>query len=81
MATDSAEDTGGICCPDCGCKDFRTHGTKSVGPGVKHRYKICRHCGHQILTSTKSVERIIREVPQRAAAEEEPDDDPILKLA
>ena len=52
---------GGLKCPRCHCNNFATYGG-SQGQDVRFRYKQCRHCGHKILTSTKSVERIVRDV-------------------
>ena len=57
----AASNGGGLKCPNCGCQNFKTYGG-SRGERVVVRYKSCRHCGHRILTSTESRERIIRDV-------------------
>lgn len=52
----------GIQCPQCHCRDFRTYRT-AQGLTCVVRYKLCRHCGHKVITSTeKPAERIIRDV-------------------
>ena len=52
---------GGIECPKCGCRDFKTYGTNPTGTST-FRYKLCRHCGHRVLTVSKENERIVRDV-------------------
>jgi DNA-directed RNA polymerase subunit RPC12/RpoP len=54
----------GISCPTCGCRDLRVY-RSSQGHAVMVRYKQCRHCGRKILTSTESVETILRDVEKR----------------
>jgi hypothetical protein len=51
----------GVSCSKCGCRDFRTY--KTI-PGVSSvfRYKACRLCGHKILTTSQTNERVIREI-------------------
>ncbi len=40
---------GGLECPQCGCRDFRTRKTIR-GDGVIQRRRECRHCGHRLTT-------------------------------
>ena len=54
----------GLQCPKCGCCNFATYRTQQQIATVV-RYKSCRNCGHRILTSTQSVERIVRDVDAR----------------
>lgn len=61
LAAEANQGGGGIECPGCGCKDFRTYGT-IPGKEATFRYKSCRHCGRKILTTTVQKERIIRDV-------------------
>ena len=56
--------TAGLRCPKCNCQNFETYKTQSQSASVV-RYKACRNCGHRILTSTQSVERIVRDVDAR----------------
>lgn len=64
MATEAAEDeSGGIQCPKCHCRDFKAYRTSRYeATSVTFRYKRCRHCGHRVLTSTESREKIIRDI-------------------
>jgi DNA-directed RNA polymerase subunit RPC12/RpoP len=64
MAAIAAGGTG-IACPKCECRDFRTYGG-SKGTTSRFQYKACRHCGHKVLTSSQTVERIIRDVAPRS---------------
>lgn len=56
-----AAGVGGVACPRCECRDFRTYKTIQ-GAAVVFRYKSCRHCGHKILTTSQTNERVIRDV-------------------
>ena len=71
----ASEAVGGLQCPKCGCCNFKTYGV-SKGIKVIFRYKECRNknCGHRILTSTKSDERIIRDVNTHDKGDDEGDD-------
>jgi predicted nucleic-acid-binding Zn-ribbon protein len=51
----------GVACPKCGCQDFRTYKTIQ-GAEVTFRYKSCRHCGHRVLTTSQTSERVVRDV-------------------
>lgn len=51
----------GIACPKCECRDFRVYKTIQ-GSAVVFRYKACRHCGHKILTTSQTSERVIRDI-------------------
>ena len=55
---------GGLKCPKCHCNNFETYKTQTQTTSVV-RYKTCRNCGHKIITSTKSLERIVRDVDVR----------------
>lgn len=79
MAQSAISGGDGIACPKCGCRDFRIYGTSAVTTDVRFRYKQCRHCGQKILTTTKSVERIIREVDREG--EDDGLDGVVLRLA
>lgn len=64
--SEMASDAGsGIQCPKCGCRDFRVYGHAAGTSTAVMRYKRCRHCGHRVLTSTKSDEHILRDVDAR----------------
>ena len=69
---------GRIACPKCGCQDFKTYGG-SRGSVSRFHYKSCRHCGHKILTSSRTIERIVRDVKPHED-EEDLDDEPLLRL-
>jgi len=60
MAAKAAGTSGRLVCPKCGCQDFRTYRT-SQGVVATFRYKRCRNCGHQLLT-TQPPEQMIRSV-------------------
>jgi DNA-directed RNA polymerase subunit RPC12/RpoP len=60
MAARAAGATG-IACPKCECRDFRTYKTIQ-GRAVTFRYKACRHCGHKVLTTSQTSERVVRDV-------------------
>lgn len=62
MAAIAAGGTG-IACPKCECRDFRTYKTIQ-GRSVTFRYKSCRHCGHKLLTTSQTSERVIRDIDQ-----------------
>lgn len=51
----------GVACPKCNCRDFRTYKTIPSVTSV-FRYKACRLCGHKILTTSQTNERVIREI-------------------
>ena len=74
-ASEAARTAGGIECPSCGCRDFRVYRT-TQGQSATVRYKVCRHCGKKVLTSTESAERIIRDVNPHD--QDEDDGDPIV---
>ena len=76
MASEAAEDAGGVACPKCGCRDLRAYGTNR-SQSVTFRYRACRNCGHRVLTATRPNERIVRDVDPQG--EGEPSG--ILKLA
>ncbi len=40
----------GIACPRCGCCHFRTTHTEPLQSGRIRRRKVCRHCGHKVVT-------------------------------
>lgn len=71
MAAAAASGITGLSCPKCGCQDFKTYGTIPRQTSV-FRYKMCRHCGHRVLTKSQTEEKIIREVDQRGDEGEEP---------
>lgn len=60
MAARSSGTGGRLVCPKCGCCDFRTYKTQQ-GHQSTFRYKRCRNCGHQLLT-TQPPEQMIRSV-------------------
>lgn len=64
MAADAAgEESGGVACPRCGCRDLRTD--KTIQQKTRTiRYRHCRHCGHKVLTKQAEPppEEIIRDV-------------------
>ena len=60
MAARAAGSTG-IACPKCNCQDFRTYKTIQ-GRAVTFRYKACRHCGHKVLTTSQTSERVVRDI-------------------
>jgi transcriptional regulator NrdR family protein len=60
----------GVECPKCACRDFRTYKTIQ-GAAVVFRYKACRHCGHKLLTTSQTSERVIRDIERPG------DDEPI----
>jgi DNA-directed RNA polymerase subunit RPC12/RpoP len=68
----------GVECPKCGCKDFRVYGG-SKGVSSRFHYKACRHCGHKILTTSHTIERIVRDVVPHSDNDGE-DEDPRLLL-
>jgi len=49
---------GGVACPHCGCKDFKSpHGWNVKEVGVfKKRQKVCRHCGKWVCNSREIVD-------------------------
>lgn len=51
----------GLACPKCNCRDFRTYKT-IPGVAATFRYKACRLCGHKLLTTSQTTERVIREI-------------------
>jgi DNA-directed RNA polymerase subunit RPC12/RpoP len=63
MAARAASTTSGIACPKCNCRDFRTYKT-TRGVTSVFRYKACRHCGHKVLTTSQTSERVIRDIEQ-----------------
>jgi len=80
MAAEAAAPKGGkLECPKCGCHHFETYKTIQ-GQSAKFRYKACRHCGHKVLTSTHSSERIVRDIspPETDADEDLP---PLMMFA
>ncbi len=68
MAARSAGMVGRLVCPKCGCADFRTYKTQQ-GHVVTFRYKLCRHCGHKLLTQQQP-EQMIRDVETVVDGEE-----------
>jgi DNA-directed RNA polymerase subunit RPC12/RpoP len=77
MAAESANPRGGLECPKCGCKHFEIYKTIQ-GQSVKFRYKACRHCGHKVLTSTQSTERIVREITPTVAVDGDEEMPPLM---
>jgi DNA-directed RNA polymerase subunit RPC12/RpoP len=75
MAARAASNTIGIACPKCDCRDFRTYKT-TRGVSAVFRYKACRHCGHKVLTTSQTSERVIRDIEQ--ADDGEPIENDIL---
>lgn len=71
-ASSNQAEHGSVCCPKCNCSDFRTYKTDRKQSAV-FRYKSCRHCGHKILTTTVSHERLIRDIDSSDEAEDEDD--------
>jgi DNA-directed RNA polymerase subunit RPC12/RpoP len=61
MAARAASTTSGIACPKCNCRDFRTYKT-TRGVSSVFRYKACRHCGHKVLTTSQTSERVVRDI-------------------
>jgi DNA-directed RNA polymerase subunit RPC12/RpoP len=59
----------GIACPKCECRDFRTYKTIQ-GRAVTFRYKACRHCGHKLLTTSQTSERVVRDIDQADEGEQ-----------
>jgi transcriptional regulator NrdR family protein len=39
----------GLRCPKCHCADLRAWSTRDYG-STRNRVRICRHCGHRVLT-------------------------------
>lgn len=65
MAAEAARSNTASCaptCPKCGSRDFLTYGHIPGTVSVVMRYKVCRHCGHKVITATESRERIVRDV-------------------
>lgn len=82
MAVEASEESRGVECPRCGCRDFRVDKTRTLATST-HRWKTCRHCGFGVVTSTVEKERIIRDVSrqnQHDADDGEPDG-LVLRLA
>jgi DNA-directed RNA polymerase subunit RPC12/RpoP len=76
MAAESAiESDSGITCPKCSCKDFRVY-RSSKGQSARFLYKACRHCGHRVLTTSQTTERIIRDVAPHSSGDD--DGEPLL---
>jgi DNA-directed RNA polymerase subunit RPC12/RpoP len=61
VAAESAFAGGAVACPGCGCQDLRIYRT-AQGDQRTLRYKVCRNCGHRILTASETTERIVRDV-------------------
>lgn len=64
MAGDADEldgQTDGITCRKCGCRHFLAYGSR-MGVSVRLKYEECRNCGHCVLTSSRTVKRIVRDV-------------------
>jgi hypothetical protein len=80
MAAEASNPRGGLECPKCGCKDFEIYKTIKHD-AVRFRYKSCRHCGQKVMTSTHSVERIVREVSSPVADEPGEDLPPLMMFA
>lgn len=70
----AAKSLGRLSCPTCNCRDFRTYRT-TQGVVVTFRYKICRHCGHKLLTQ-QAPEQMIRSVD--AVPDDDGDTDDLL---
>jgi len=55
MATDEATKADdrpkGIPCPRCGCCHHRVRNSVKLRDGKVRRYRYCRHCGKQIVTT------------------------------
>lgn len=50
IETQKAE-SGGICCPGCGCRDTRVIKTRHNVDGTEtSRRRVCRNCGNRITT-------------------------------
>jgi DNA-directed RNA polymerase subunit RPC12/RpoP len=56
------EDDRHLVCPRCNCADLRAYRTIQLAARVL-RYRVCRHCGHKILTR-QNPETIVRNVRQ-----------------
>lgn len=67
MAARAAVVAGRLACPRCGCADFRTYKTQD-GHIQKFRYKLCRHCGHKMVTRQEP-EQWVRDVETGDAVE------------
>jgi transcriptional regulator NrdR family protein len=39
----------GLSCPKCGCRDLRAYYTRAKRDYIL-RKRICRHCGHEVIT-------------------------------
>ena len=39
----------GLSCPRCGCRDLRAYYTRAKQDHIL-RKRICRHCGHEVIT-------------------------------
>ena len=70
----------GLLCPKCQCQNFKVYGS-APGKAVVFRYKQCRNCGHRILTSTESKERIVRDVSPHDSLDDEDESSVRLKIA
>jgi Zn ribbon nucleic-acid-binding protein len=46
---------GGLECPKCGCRHFRTLHTWQRQAGFVLRRKACRHCGHRMTTRENAI--------------------------
>lgn len=74
MALAALEVAGGaIVCPQCNCRDFRTYKTIQ-GVAATFRYKACRHCGHKVLTTSQTNERMVRDVSADSSVDFENND-------
>ncbi len=54
-------DEVGIRCPRCGCRHFKTSHTEPLRDGRIRRRKVCRHCGHKVVTFEQTVAPAERE--------------------
>ena len=64
MAESAGDSSEAVKCPKCHCRDFRVYAT-THGKEATFRWKKCRHCGHKIVTSTLTSEKIVRDVAER----------------
>jgi len=63
-------------CPGCGCKQFKTYGTRTLSTGTVRRYILCRNpCCQKRYLEMQPPPRIVREIEPR-----DEDERPVLKV-
>jgi len=54
-ALESETGEKGLVCPRCGCRHFLVVYTRPLRSGRIQRRRECRHCGHRITTTERTV--------------------------